>query len=73
VERIMSTANKATLFGIGTTIVTVGLKILDSSSEILMKALGIVLIAIGSGVSVYSVQKMIEQGVASGISKAKGG
>jgi len=69
----MDSASKATLFGIGTTIVTAGMKIVDSSSDILMKALGIVLVAIGSGVSIYSIEKMVEQGVASGKRKAAEG
>jgi hypothetical protein len=60
---------KATLFGVGSSIVTVGLKMFDSS-DIKIKIISLVLVLIGSGICVYTVEKVIEQGAYKAIKKA---
>jgi hypothetical protein len=59
---------KAALFGIGSSIVTAGLKMFDSS-DIKIKVFSLVLVLIGSGLCIYTVEKVIEQGVHKAIEK----
>lgn len=65
----MNSNLKASLFGIGLSIVTVGLKMFDNS-DIKIKIFSLVLVLIGSCLCIYTVEKVIEQGVYKAIKKA---
>jgi hypothetical protein len=65
----LDSINKTALFGIGTSAASCGLKLLDCQ-DFKMKVLGVALIAIGAGISIYCIEKAIEQGVTKAIKKA---